>query len=308
MIPQQADFDIDCLLRLTFGRPVSATPIPLADVPRTRGTVYALHGEGVPPRVLLQRFLPRDQIQVMRSFTVMRALSVRQFPVPEVYYLGWSTTTQYILMLREYVRGSTISEPPHAFFRRFGRSFAHTLAELHDLAWDPPPDLAVMPFWWSFREMTERVRHLGVPQLLRILEWLLAHLNRITELPYTVIHRNYTLQNVLVNDTGIVAVQGWEQAAVGDPRFDVGHTSAVLGAHGVALSDQFLEDYRTAAGGSLPDSTFWEVFCALSLLSRMARTVDTLPTEQRNRALQQAIPAWRGLLLLVTHRTGLDLW
>ncbi|RPJ02403.1 MAG: hypothetical protein EHM39_01950, partial [Chloroflexi bacterium] len=242
MIPQQPDFDIDCLLRLTFGRPVSATPIPLGDASTTRGMAFALHGVDVPPRVLLQRFHSREQTQVMRAFAVMRALSERQFPVPDVYYIGWSYTTRYILMLTEYVRGSRIDEPPHAFFQRYGRPFAHTLAELHDLAWDPPPpDLAVLPFWWSFREMTERVRHLEVPQLLHILEWLLARLNRITELPYTVIHRNYTLQNVLVDNTGIVAVQGWEQAAVGDPRFDVGHTSAILGAYGVALSDQFLE-------------------------------------------------------------------
>jgi aminoglycoside phosphotransferase (APT) family kinase protein len=302
----QADSDILCVLRLAFGQHVGVTPIPVAAGESERGMAFALHGPDVPPRVILRRYSPREQAHAFRAFTVMRALRDQQFPVPDVYYMGWSYYTRYVLMLVEHVEGRGIEGQPHAFFARVGTHYAQTLARLHQLTWNPLPDLAMLPFRYAFHDMVERVRRLETPQLLIILDWLLARVSRIVELPYTVIHGNYTLQNVLAEQTRIVSVLGWEQAMLADRRFDVGHASAVLGAHGIALSDHFLEEYRAAAG-PVPESTFWEVFSALSLLSRTARTLSTLLPPQRDHFLKQAIPAWRGLLLFVMHRTGLDL-
>lgn len=306
MISQPVDPDIQCVLRLAFGQPVLLTPIPLAPDQGEHGLAFALHGTDVPPRVILQRYNPREQVRAFRAFTVMRALYERQFPVPDVYYMGWSYHTRYLLLLMEYVDGQGVDGPPHAFFAHVGMDFAEALAQLHQLTWNPPPDLAVLPFRYAFQDMAERVRRLETPQLLHILQWLLARAGRIIELPYTVIHGNYTLQNVLADRTRVRTVLGWEQAKLADPRFDIGLTSATLGAYGVALSDQFLEAY-TRAAGLVPEIMFWEVFSALSLLSRTARTLSTLRSPQRDHFLEQAIPAWRGLLLFVTHRTGLDL-
>jgi aminoglycoside phosphotransferase (APT) family kinase protein len=306
VIARQVDPDLQCVLRLAFGQPVLMTPIPIAPSQSERGLAFALYGAGVPPRVILQRYNPREQAQAFRAFTVMRALHERQFPVPDVYYMGWSYYTRYMLMLMEYVEGFTVDGQPHAFFARVGADFARTLAQLHRLTWNPPPDLAMLPFRYAFQDMAKRVRRLETPQLLHILNWLLARVSRVIELPYTVIHGNYTLQNVLAERTRILTVLGWEQAKLADPRFDVGLTSAMLGAYGVALSDQFLEAYSGVAG-PVPEIMFWEVFSALSLLSRAARTLSTLRSPQRDFLLRQAIPAWRGLLLFVTHRTGLDL-
>ncbi len=301
----EVDSDVLCVLRLAFGRQVDVTPLPAAVGHGERGLAYALHGEGVPPRVLLQRYSPREQVQVFRAFSVMRALRDRNFPVPDVYYLGWSYHTRYVLLLLEQVDGRGFEGQPHAFFARVGTHFAETLALLHGLTWNPLPDIAMLPFRFAFQEMIERVRQLETPQLVDILDWLVARAGRIVELPYTVTHGNYILQNVLADRTKIVAVLNWEQAVLADPRFDVGLASAVLGAHGIALSDQFLESY-TAVAGPVPKILFWEIFGALRLLSRTALTLSKLPASQREAFLAQWIPAWRGLLMFVTHRTGLD--
>jgi aminoglycoside phosphotransferase (APT) family kinase protein len=301
----EADSDILCVLRLAFGRQIDVTPIPVTAGHSERGLAYALYGEGVPPRVLLQRYSPREQIQAFRAFTVMRALREQHFPVPDVFYLGWSYYMRYVMLLAEHVEGRSFEGQPHAFFARVGPHFAETLAHLHRLTWEPLPDIAMLPFRYAFQEVARRAQRLETPQLLDILDWLMARAGRIVEMPYTVTHGDYNLQNVLADRTQIVTVLNWEHAVLADPRFDIGHTSAVLGAHGVALSDQFLESYLGKAG-PVPDLLFWEIFGALRLLSRTAQTLSTLPASRREAFLAQWIPAWRGLLMFVTHRTGLD--
>jgi aminoglycoside phosphotransferase (APT) family kinase protein len=298
--------DINCVLQLAFGRLISTTPIPLPLGQHDGGLAYALHGKGVPPRVILLRYRPRLRAQAFRAFTVMRVLRDRQFPVPDVYYMGWSYYTRYVLLLVEYVEGRSEEGMPHAFFARVGTDFAHTLARLHLLRWDPLPDLAMLPFRYAFHELAEEVRRYETPQLQEILEWLVMRVGHITELPYTLVHGNYTLQNALAERTRIIAVQGWEQAALADPRFDVGYTSAVLGSFGIALSDQFLEAY-SAVAGELPDRVFWEVFSALRLLTRVARSISTLREPQRQRFLERVGPSWQGLLQFVERRSGLRL-
>lgn len=307
MIPSQVDPDILCMLRLAFGQAVLAKPIP-APAHTMRGIALALEGQGVPPRVIVQRYSPREQVQAFRAFTAMRALRERLFPVPDVYYFGWSHHTRYVLLLLEFIEGRSIEgEEPHTFFTRVGVDFAQTLAWLHRLSWSPPPDLAMMPLRYAFQDTAQEVRHLDVPHLRAILEWLTGRLSRITELPYSMVHGSYILQNVLAERTRIIVVQNWEQAMLADPRFDVGLTSAVLGSYGITFSEQFLEAY-SAVAGPVADCTFWEVLGALRLLARTARSLKTLGQVQRNRFLEQAIPAWRGLLMFVMYRTGLDLF
>jgi aminoglycoside phosphotransferase (APT) family kinase protein len=298
--------DIAHVLRLAFGREVPAIPIPVAPGQSEYGMAFALHGPRVPPRVLLLRYSPQNRTRAFRAFMAMQALHDRNFPVPDVYYLGWSYYTRYVLMLVEYIEGRSMEDQPHAFFARIGPDFAHTLAYLHRLPWEPFPDLAVTPLPYAFHELASLVRRLETWQLQEILGWLAERVRQIRELPHTVIHGDYSLQNVLAEHTRVVAVQGWEQAVIADPRLDVGYTSAMLGAYGVALSDQFLEAY-TAVAGPVLDCEFWEVFGALRLLARVARTLSTLRPPQRDRFLARVGPHWQGLLAFVANRSGLDL-
>jgi aminoglycoside phosphotransferase (APT) family kinase protein len=303
---EHPDSDIAHVLRLAFGRDVSALPIPVAPGQSEYGMAFALRGSRVPPRVLLLRYSPQNQTRAFRAFTAMQALHGHRFPAPDIFYLGWSYYTRYVLLLTEYVEGRGVGDQPHAFFARIGPHFAETLAQLHRLTWDPLPNLAVTPLPYAFHELLKQVRRLETWQLQEILEWLLAQLRQVIELPHTLIHGEYSLHNVLAEHTQVIAVQGWEQSVIADPRFDVGYTSAMLGAYGIALSDQFLEAY-TAVSGPVPDCEFWEVFGALRLLARVARTLSTLREPQRDRFLAQVGPHWQGLLAFVANRSGLDL-
>jgi aminoglycoside phosphotransferase (APT) family kinase protein len=296
------DDDLAYVLRLAFGHRVTAVPIPIASGLSDPGMAFALQGRRVPPRVLLRRYLPRNQIWAYRSFAALQALRERDFPVPDVYYVGWSYHTRCVLLLIELIEGRTEAGNPHAFFARVGSDFAYTLARLHQLEWPKRPDLPVTPLRYALEELGGLVHRLDNWQLVEIFGWLWERLDHVQEQPYVLIHGDYTLQNVIAEGVAVKAVQGWDQAVVADPRFDVGYASAVLGSHGTTLSNQFLEAYSTAAG-PVNDSAFWEVLGALRLLVRVGRTLSTLRAPQRERFLEQAGPAWNGLLSFVAERS-----
>lgn len=294
------------MLLLAFGRRIPCTPMPVAAGESDYGMAYALHDPAAPAAVLLRRYPPHQQTRAIRAAQVMRALKALRFPVPDVYYLGWGRHARHTLVLTEYIAGRRVGDQPHAFFARVGADFARTLAQLHALPADTLDDLPTTPLRYAFREMMLLVRRLQTWELQQILDWLAEHLDRIEELPRTIVHGEYTLQRVVAYPPRVAAVDGWENAVIADPRFDIGFTSAMLGAYGEELSHQFVDAY-TAAGGEVPDIAFWEVFSALRVLSRVARTLSTLREEQRDRFLERAFPYWQGLLAFVEARTGLEL-
>lgn len=298
--------DLAGLLQLAFGRTVPTTPIPVAQGQGERSMALALDGEGLPPRVLVRRYRPNQGARAWRAFTAMQALRERHFPVPEVYYFGWSHYTRHVILLMEYVEGRGDEGQPSAFFYRVGPHFAQTLASLHGIAWERQPDLPVMPFRLIFGDVARRVQRLDSADLTAILNWLLPQAKQIVTLPQVVIHGDYTLSKIIANQTEVSAVTGWEQASLADPRFDVGYTSAALGVYGVAFSDQFIDAYQAAAGPVM-DRVFWEVFGALRLLAALGARLARLPQEQMDEALAEIGPAWEGLLQFVEARTGLRL-
>ncbi|MCD4686540.1 MAG: phosphotransferase, partial [Anaerolineae bacterium] len=214
----------------------------------------------------------------------------------------------HTLLLIEQVSGRSIEEldQQRAFFELVGLQFAAILAQLHQLEWPAMPDLAEVPFAHAFHQLSLMVRRLETPQLQHILEWLMLHAEYISEQPRVVIHGDYTLPNIVARQTAIVAVQGWDNAVIADPGFDVGYASAALGAIDPAMSDQFVQQY-SALSDSVAELRFWEVFGALRMLTRVARTISILPPIQRERFLERVQTDWNGLLDFVELRTGMTI-
>ena len=302
----QPDSEFSHILRLAFGRPVPYTPIPIAPGQSESGAAFALHGPDVPPHVILINFHTHYHAHAFRAFTAIIALLEHRFPVPKVYFLGWGHQPDRVYLLLEHVTGRRVAGQTHGYFARVGTHFAETLAGLHHLSWGTFPDLPVLPLHYAFHEMVVQVRRLETWQLQVILTWLLAHLEHVEELPRTIIHGDYTLQHIVADPPDVIAVDGWDRAAIADPRFDVGYASAMLGAYGLTLSDQFLDAYERVSG-PIDYCEFWETFSALRVLVRVARTVSTLNNPQRGHFLNQIVPIWSGLLRFVEARTGLGL-
>lgn len=300
------DDEVQYVLRLAFGHPVPYAPMPVAAGTGGVGLAFALYDPAAPPHVLLLRYHPNRQSRAFRAYTVLRALAEQHFVVPQTYLLGWSYHLRYTLLLLEYVQGRGVEGQPAAFFGRVGDDFARTLARLHQLPWRTLPDLPVTPLAYALHELTALVRRLQTPQLLLILDWLLERVTDIAEYPQTVTHGDYTLNNIIADGINVAAVYGWENAVIADPRFDVGYASAWLGSHEPLLSSRFITSYTDLAG-PVHDLVFWEVLSALRLLSRVARTLSTLPESGRTRFLQDIGHHWTGLLHFVALRTDLPL-
>lgn len=294
--------EIATVLQLAFGRCVPITAIPLPVGMASHTLAFALDDPALPPRVMLRRYPPLHQSRGFCAFTAQQALRALNFPVPDVYYLGWSYHSRFLLLLSEYLDGRGTEGQPHPFFARVGISFAQTLAQLHGLHWSDLPDLPVKPRRFLLESLAGAADALGNPELRGILAWLDERAPSAPERPHTVTHGDYTLHNVLAEGTKITAVLGWESAAIADPRLDIGYASASLAVYGLPLADQFIEAYQAAAGG-ITDCAYWETLGALRLMTRIAQTLaQTHPAEIDDR-VAQVWPVWENLLIFVENRT-----
>ena len=299
---EQPASEIASILQLAFGHcpPVTAIPLPLGSAAHT--LAFALDDPALPPRVTLRRYPPLQQSRGFTAFTAQQALRGLNFCVPDVYYFGWSYHSRFLLVLSEFLEGRGAEGQPHPFFLRVGIDFAQTLARLHTLRWSDLPDLPVKPRGFLLESLAGEVESLGHPELLGILDWLERSATFAPEQPHTVIHGDYTVHHVLAEGTRIVAVLGWESAAIADPRLDVGYSSASLAAYGLPLADQFIEAYEAVAG-IVADRAFWETLGALRLMTRLAQTLaQTHPAEIDDRT-KQVWPVWVNLLHFVENRT-----
>ena len=81
--------------------------------------------------------------------------------------------------------------------------------------------------------------------------------------PPALMHIDYWLGNILWRDQRIAAVLDWEEAAYGDPGYDVAYLRLELAMLGTeTLADAFLRAYEQASGRTIPNLAFWELAAA----------------------------------------------
>ena len=122
-------------------------------------------------------------------------------------------------------------------------------------------------------DVTYRLDNTGEPHpaFELALRWLA--INRPEPVTSAVLHGDFRLGNLMVDESGLVAVLDWELAHVGDPVQDLAwlcvrswRFGSPLPAAGLGTRQQLVEAY-TAAGGAPVDASalhWWEVFCTLN--------------------------------------------
>lgn len=187
------------------------------------GVVYSMKGIAVLKRTRSKQF----NEWLKRESYILDSLSNSQLPVPKVFDFVEKTHQNdeiHAWLLMEYLQGETLrsimfneydSNTRYNIIFDFGRK----LRELHTT---PCPVELKSSGNWLDHMLTQAKYYLdhynvdGTPQLL---EELIT--NKPKEFKQTLIHGDFTIDNVLVHEGRISGIIDWSGGAYGDPRYDV---------------------------------------------------------------------------------------
>lgn len=201
-----------------------------------------------------------------REFRTLQLLQQHNVPAPAPLLLD---TNGELLgspgIVTSYVPGRQVITPPHTAI--WVNELAHTLARIHAI---PLTSQETDYLLDANREVVWFLRGDKVTESMAAhpdgaVVWQAVHdeLPQIQPTAPALVHVDYWLGNILWQDGRITAVLDWEEAASGDPGYDVAYLRvelAMLG--GEALADQFLAAYVTASGHPVPNLAFWELAAA----------------------------------------------
>ncbi|GAB3306684.1 phosphotransferase [Epidermidibacterium keratini] len=234
---------------------------------------------GLPTQQLILRrdppSAPRPE-QMRREAAVLRAAAETGAPVPEVVASGDGASdvgSPYVIMRRlagESIPRKILREPQYAVAReRMTRQLGEIAARIHQIAPESVPGIQ------SQSEFDTWVAEYGAsgppsPALEIALKWLEEH--RPPAAGTTVVHGDFRLGNILVDDGGVSGVLDWELAHIGDPMLDLGWVATKawrFGGAGQVAGVGSLEDliggYAAVAGWtpSIEAVRWWQIFGSL---------------------------------------------
>ncbi|MEP9413755.1 phosphotransferase family protein [Gordonia sp. VNQ95] len=221
--------------------------------------------------LILRLDLPgaREDSSLLREAALMRAAGAAGVASPTVLAAGEDHPDiggDFVVMNR--VDGETI---PRKILRderfasartRLGAQLGHSLARLHRI--DPDtipglPDEDPLESWQRELDSIDR----PLPTFEFALAWLANR--RPQESGRALVHGDYRVGNIIVDDDGLAAVLDWELAHVGDPLEDLGWMcvkawrfggAGVVG--GLCDLDEFVGAYEAGSGATVDrDAVFW---------------------------------------------------
>lgn len=158
-----------------------------------------------------------------KEYNVLQYLCDTGLPVPKAYSFCAENQSRWLLMdymdgisLREFLsREPDLKEKEKAIF-----NFGRCLKKLHESAC--PIELLKKDHSWLDSMLIQaeyNLTHFAVDGSEELLKRLKEEKPKPIE--NTLIHGDFTIDNVLVNECNIVGVIDWSGAAFGDPRYDV---------------------------------------------------------------------------------------
>jgi len=219
----------------------------------------------------------RGTLSLATEFRILTLAQAQGVRVPEpLVYLPDLEGKEAFLMRRlegESIGARVVRRPEYQRTReRLPEAMAEELAKIHAIPLEKvlflpaptsPPWRAALETAYQDLDALEEPH----PALEWGLRWLLDHPPR--ERPLVLVHGDFRIGNLLVNEEGLVAVLDWEFAHLGDPREDLawplvrawrfGEDRKRLG--GVGEVGPFLERYNARSGQDIGEEElfWWEV-------------------------------------------------
>jgi len=219
---------------------------------------------------------PRAFDQARNEAQALGELCSDAYPVPDVYTLiSDAATPDAPFTVMQYIEGESLTRV--AFAQRDKLQFwldraSDLLLKLHGIRWENgyewlKPVLSHLGYaermlnWWGAQAD-------ALPDdadVLRGFDWLRAHLFIArTGKQQSLVHRDFTSDNLLVEGSRIVAVLDWTDLRIADPAVDVAWTRLILATEFRAdLAELFVKGYTRRNNAVAPTLPFWEVFSAV---------------------------------------------
>jgi aminoglycoside phosphotransferase (APT) family kinase protein len=159
--------------------------------------------------------------------------------------------------------------------QRLASRFGEILARIHRIPAARVPELSVLTATGQLESMERSYlsRPMRSPVFELAFKWLRKRLDRIEGKPLCVIHGDFRLGNIMVDERDVTAVLDWELVHIGDPAEDLGwitvnswrfgNIGSVVA--GVGTLEQLLEGYRSQGGAEIePERVlFWRALGSL---------------------------------------------
>jgi aminoglycoside phosphotransferase (APT) family kinase protein len=250
----------------------------------TKGTwIFEANLDGQWQRLVLQLTTARaggDPVQATRltaehDAQIMNAARAQRVPAPEVCAVLLEDDGLGPGHITRWVAGETLApkilrDPAFALARpQLAAQCAQALAGIHSIPASTVEFLTAMDAhsqWQRYRTMVDR-QPVEIPALEWGLRWVYDHLPVPQTL--TVVHGDFRLGNLIINERGLACVIDWELAALGDPMQDLGwlclKTWRFGGSQpvaGVGLRESLYQAYQHASGVAVDAQRvrFWEAF------------------------------------------------
>lgn len=228
------------------------------------------------------------------------AASAANMPVPRILASGDAdpdaVETGYLVMTR--IPGETIArkilrDEPYAHARSvLVRDLGAAIAKLHAIPVDQIEGLEVSDRLERYREMLDALEYPS-PTFELAYRWLKE--NQPNNPRKTVVHGDYRLGNVIVDEKGLAAVLDWELAHIGDPMEDLGWLCVRawrFGGAGVVAGlgslDELYEGYRSEGGIVDDDAVLWWIVAGTLIWGIMCALQASAHTSGVNRSVELA--------------------
>ena len=243
---------------------------------RETWSFIAVDGSGIRRSLILQRQRAGSERDIAVEAAAVRAAGSGGVPVAEV--VASSTDPEVLgapFMIVTEVPGETIArrilrDDRFAAARvALPAQLGQALAALHALDRATVPGLEASDQVAQYREVLDTVAQ-PHPAFELGFRWLEAH--RPPPGPPAVVHGDFRLGNLIVDEAGLAAVVDWELVHVGDPMEDLGwlcvkswRFGSPLPVAGVGTYDELFASYAAASGRPVDAEVvrWWEVLGTL---------------------------------------------
>lgn len=263
----------------------------------------------------------------IREYEGLKRLIGAGYPVPKVFALERDNTPfgkPFLLMERidgeilwSVIDRST-PEQAEALFTRF----CELLVQLHSLDWrdfvpvsdrngDEDEYRWVDRFLDWMDAMTEPFPALDT--FRPVFEWLEARREEVPCSHPAPVHWDFHPGNIIIQPDGSLVVIDWTQIQVTDPRFDLGWTLLLIGAHiGEEARNLILEEYQRLSETRVENLAFFDVANAIKRLGSVMISLASGAEKMGMRpdavaAMRREFPALHWVYHLMVERTGINL-